>query len=229
MCTQVNAQLDTQLMEMWIKDIWLKHTQGRKALLILDSHHPHCSEDYQSLLIEGNTTVGIIPHGCSSKLQPVAISLAKPLKDVCSMCASLFYHSQLNSLSSPGDKLRSASRQDICLWVQKAFEHVAEKPGVVINSFKATGLTLALDESESHLLRNDDFQEKVEMKEGEEEVEEVPEITTLEDEVVVGGDPEDTADYCDGAIERLYNYVLQIQNKAATQTDLHVQTDEIQA
>ena len=232
-CTQANAQLDTHLMEMWIKDIWLKHTQGRKALLTLDSHHPHCSEDYQSLLIEGNTTVGIIPHGCSSKLQPVAISLATSLKDVCNKCASIFYDSQLNSLSGPRDKLRSASRQDICLWLRRAFEHVSKMPGLVVNSFKATGLTLALDGSEGHLFRNDSFQEKVEKEDGEKEEgeEKIPEITTLEDEVVGGEDPEDTTDYgqLDSSIERLYNYVLAIQNKASTETDLQTIEDQLQA
>ena len=69
-CVQVKGWMDGDLMKKWIRQIWVKYTQRRKALLVMDSFRAHYTEDIQDLLAAANSEVAFIPGGCTSKLQP---------------------------------------------------------------------------------------------------------------------------------------------------------------
>ena len=67
LCVQVKGWMDGDLR---IRQIWVKYTQCRKALLVMDSFRAHCTEDIQDLSAAANSEVAFIPGGCTSKLQP---------------------------------------------------------------------------------------------------------------------------------------------------------------
>ena len=230
MCVQESGYLDSGLMDLWMKEVWLKHTQSRKALLVMDCCHPHLTGDYQTLLRQGNTTVHLIPPGCSSKLQPVATSLAPLFKNTCSKLCSEFYQSKLSSLLNSGDRLRSASREDISPWLVSAYTRLTKMPEMVTQSFKATGLTLALDGSESHLYRVDGPKEEfVVQEEPKEEATEVEMIAEpAEEQGVVDSAFEELDHSLDNSLKTLYSYMLQMQNKALSETDMHLLEDQLQ-
>ena len=155
MCVQVKGWMNGDLMKKWIRQIWVMYTQRRKALLVMDSFRAHCTEDIQDLLVAANSEVAFIPGGCTSKLQPLDVSLNKPFKVECRKSFSSFCRSQLTNMSDPTDRLKRASKQQVLQWVEAAQKHLSERPEMVKRSFQVTGISLALDGPESNLFRND--------------------------------------------------------------------------
>ena len=60
---------------------WLKYTSHRKALLVMDSFSAHCTEEILNLS-RNSTDIAVIPGGCTSKLQPLDVSLNRPFKSI---------------------------------------------------------------------------------------------------------------------------------------------------
>ena len=131
-------------MDRWIKEIYLKHTKSKEALLIMNTFRAHCTEEIISLLSKHHSSVALIPGGCTSKLQPLDVSLNKPFKQLCRQEFSTYCRSQLSTMSSSADCLKTASKQEVCQWLTKAHDHLCAQPG----------LSLALDGSEDNLFRN---------------------------------------------------------------------------
>ena len=75
-------------------------------------------------------------------------------------------------MSSSADRLKTASKQEICQWVVKAQNYLSAHPEMITKSFKVTGVSLALDGSEDHLFRNKDILQQANQPEDEEEGEE---------------------------------------------------------
>ena len=76
-------------------------------------------------------------------------------------------------MSNPADRLKTASRQQVCQWVQEAQQYLSDHPDMVIKAFQVTGISLALDGSENHLLRNEKLlQQALSLEEEEREEEE---------------------------------------------------------
>ena len=44
--------MNGDLMMVWVRGIWNKHTKCRKSLFVMDSLHAHCTEDIQDLLVK---------------------------------------------------------------------------------------------------------------------------------------------------------------------------------
>ena len=103
MCVQEKGWMDGHLMKRWIRDVWIAHTQRRKALLVMYSFRAHCTEDIQDVLARANSEISFIPGGCTSKLQPLDVSLNKPFKTIlCRKSFSNFCRSQLSAMSAVG-------------------------------------------------------------------------------------------------------------------------------
>ncbi len=234
-CVQENGYFDSSLMELWMKEIWLKHTQSRKSLLVMDYCHPHLTEDYASVLAQNNTTLCRIPPGCSTKLQPVTVALAGPLNKTCRTLCANYYQAKLDALKNPGDRLRSASKEDICPWLIAGYARIATMQEEVIMSFKTTGLTLALDGSEDSLYRINQ-ENKPEIIEvvptiQEEVLEEAQDASTVE--IVTDQTPLDEGaitelDNSLHSLKTLYSYMLQMQNKALSDTDMQILEEQLQ-
>ena len=75
--------MDGTLMIRWINEIYLKYTGNKKSLLVMDTFSAHCSDEIISLLSKHHSRVALIRGGCTSKLQPLDVSLNKPFKQVC--------------------------------------------------------------------------------------------------------------------------------------------------
>lgn len=171
-CVQQKGWMDGTLMMRWINEIYLKYTGSKKSLLVMDTFSVHCSDEIISLLSKHHSRVALIPGGCTSKLQPLDVSLNKPFKQVCRQEFQTYCRSQLATKSSSADRLKTASKQEICQWVVKAQNYLSAHPEMITKSFKVTGISLALDGSEDHLFRNKDILQQANQPEDEEEGEE---------------------------------------------------------
>ena len=64
----------------------------KKALLILDSFRAHTTEGIKDVFDEVETVTPVIPGGCTSKLQPLDVSVNKPFKAILRSCWIKFVH-----------------------------------------------------------------------------------------------------------------------------------------
>ena len=62
-------------MKQWITKVWIVYTKKWPSLLILDSFSAHITEGIKSMFERFNTTVIVIPGGCTSVLQPLDVSV----------------------------------------------------------------------------------------------------------------------------------------------------------
>jgi len=79
-CVQTKGWMDEGLMMRWTKDVLLRHTQKERCLLVLDSFAGHKTEAVRKLFRRSNIVPAVIPGGCTSKLQPLDVSINKPFK-----------------------------------------------------------------------------------------------------------------------------------------------------
>jgi len=81
--TQHKAWMDEDMMLKWIDLVWEPATEGKCALLVLDSFSAHVTNDVKKCLKEINTVPLVITGGCTSKIQPLDVCLNKPFKAFC--------------------------------------------------------------------------------------------------------------------------------------------------
>ena len=72
--------MDEEMMLEWIDLVWEPATEGQRAMLVLDSFSAHITPAVKQKLKSINTVPLVIPGGCTSKIQPLDVSLNKPFK-----------------------------------------------------------------------------------------------------------------------------------------------------
>ena len=77
---QEKGWMDENLMLRWIRDIYLKYTKKERSLLLLDSFRGHLTDNVKKAFRKGNMVMALIPGGCTSKVQPLDVSINKPFK-----------------------------------------------------------------------------------------------------------------------------------------------------
>jgi hypothetical protein len=148
---QAKGWMDQGIMRKWIKSILTPHTKVRHCLLVFDSFRAHLTDEVLQSLAKVNTTVVVIPGGCTSKVQPVDVSLNKPIKDIVrGLWEDLMVQHVNQSTTSSAP---SVSKDDIVDWIVRANTLLSTQGNCVTKSFKVCGLTNALDGTENHLIR----------------------------------------------------------------------------
>lgn len=79
-CVQRKGWMDEQLMLRWVSEILVPHTKKDRALLVLDSFTAHKTDAVKKAMRKVNVVPAVIPGGCTSKLQPLDVSINKPFK-----------------------------------------------------------------------------------------------------------------------------------------------------
>ena len=63
-------------------DQGVKHTKRKHCLLVFDTFCGHLTEDVTKALRKTNTSTIVVPGGCTSKVQPIDVSLNRPIIDI---------------------------------------------------------------------------------------------------------------------------------------------------
>ena len=153
---------------------WLTHVykaEDESRLLVVDSYKPHISDESREIVVsECNSSLVIIPGGCTSIAQPMDRSVNKPFKD--SMRESWTSWMKLDRATTRMGNLKQPTRQDVINWVSKAWASI--KVETLTKSFLSCGISNALDGSEDDCVNSDipplDISE-LDEEEDEEEVE----------------------------------------------------------
>ena len=147
---QKKAWVDEGQMLKWIKEVWIKYTKKAPSLLFLDSFSAHTTQAVKDSFKQYNTTIIVIPGGLTSVLQPLDVSINKPVKNHLRHSWEDYMLQNTNS-GNPA----KPSKQCIVEWIVEANGMIDSNKCIVKKSFLVTGLSNALGGYEDALIRND--------------------------------------------------------------------------
>jgi len=107
--------------------------------------------------------LAVIPGGCTSKLQPLDVSVNKPFKADLRASWSDFIREAAEEMAKskdtdePIERLKPADKQLVVDWIVSAVENLKKKRELIQNSFRVTGIANTLNGSEDHMIRNVSF------------------------------------------------------------------------
>jgi hypothetical protein len=95
---QENAWADEEVMMYYFRHMWspwMTKAGNPSKLLIADVHRAQKTDKILRFLREScNTTMALVPPGCTSLIQPLDVSVNAPFKNVSISCLSSFYQSR---------------------------------------------------------------------------------------------------------------------------------------
>ncbi|KAJ4439802.1 hypothetical protein ANN_07930 [Periplaneta americana] len=132
---QEEGLMDSACMCQWLQYVWFKHVP-EPNLLLLDCHQPHTGDTVGAEFSSHQSTRLIIPGGCTSKLQPLEVSLKSMFHTSIQKQWSLFNSRSTGAWDGTANKLQLPGRKEIVDWVTVAYQHLqtAEQNWVVFAS-----------------------------------------------------------------------------------------------
>lgn len=141
------------LMRVWINEIW-KGRPGAffrpESMLVMDSMTAHITEGIKKECQNIKTSLGIIPGGLTSKLQPLDVGVNHVFKMHVRALWEKWMAEGIHTYTATG-KQRKAPYAEVCRWVLEAWAKVSED--IVRKSFVSTFLPKPDDSSDDD---NDD-------------------------------------------------------------------------
>ena len=101
---------------------------------------------------EHSTTHCVIPRGCTSKLQPLDVSINKTFKQILKGCWANFIHTSVQHAADKAEKVKTTSKQQVLDWVVMARQKMKDRRELITKSFQVTGIT----SSDPAVVRSDD-------------------------------------------------------------------------
>ena len=130
----------------------LKLQACHPALAIIDCFKGQTTPRILSLLRENNIIPLIVPANCTDKLQPIDLSINKPIKHQMRTRFQSWYADEIQRQlkEMPIDKVRidltaPVVKSNCARWLIAVVQNLQERPVVAINGFKESGILAAVD------------------------------------------------------------------------------------
>lgn len=143
---RVEGFSEKEELEIWTANIWqhyLKTQNGNKAMLVIDGHHSHMTEDFLSTLSGTQTLPLVIPSGCSSQRQPLEMFVQPVLKKFLLCRWSHFAMQNRTAEVQPEDLVRL-----LMSWLEEALACFSGRPQMIQHSFCFSRLITEHEECE---------------------------------------------------------------------------------
>jgi hypothetical protein len=152
---QEKGWMDTNLVRDWIKTVWGRRPGGvsRRSLLVLDAFRAHTSDDVKSMLTDYKTNLAVIPGGMTCMLQPLDVSIKKPMKQMLQIKWNEWYCSGPQSFTAGGRRRRKPELEEICQWIVDCWQQL--DPAIIQRAFKKCCISNHLDGTEDDILFKD--------------------------------------------------------------------------
>ena len=122
----------------------LELSPDQRALCIIDNFSAHCTDDAMQLLEVHKIDTVFVPPNCTGELQPIDLSINKPVKDI---LRKEFHQWHSEEIAVQSDQYKpvqmplSVMKPLDAIWLKKAFDHVQTHPDLIKNGFKAAGIS----------------------------------------------------------------------------------------
>ncbi|XP_053350787.1 pogo transposable element with ZNF domain isoform X1 [Clarias gariepinus] len=135
---RVEGFSEKEELEIWTANVWqqyLNTQNGNKAMLVIDGHYSHMTEDFLSILGTTHTLPLVIPPGCSSQRQPLEMCVRPVLKKFLLCRWSYFANQNKIADVKPEDLVRL-----LMSWLEEALTFCSGKPEMIQHSFGLSSL-----------------------------------------------------------------------------------------
>ena len=150
-----NGWMDEAGCMEWVRTTFPVHSEERK-LLVWDSFRGHLTENVKAELRRRKVDAAVIPGGLTSVLQPLDVSLNKPMKDKVRTRWAEWMVDGDHSYTPAGNQC-PPPKELLIKWTREAWADI--DTNIVKKSFLKTGISCALDGSQDDELWRGDEEE----------------------------------------------------------------------
>ena len=118
------------------------------ALVIFDRFRGQCTPHIMSLLESRNILIAIVPANCTDRLQPLDVSVSKPVKDFLQSKVQSWYSDQICS-SLKGDEYEPTVDLQMSVvkslgaqWLIEMYDYMKSRPDIISNGFRDAGIII---------------------------------------------------------------------------------------
>ena len=157
---QEKGWMDEVLMLDWIKNVLRPFTDRNPSLLVMDSYRAHLTDKVKKELRKANCDLAIIPGGCTSVLQPLDVSINRPYKAWMRREFTAYLDTEVQRVEDAeddGERIQTASKEEVLRWVSACSNTLSQRQELIKKSFIVTGITPALNGTDDHWIRNDEY------------------------------------------------------------------------
>jgi hypothetical protein len=145
-----NGWMNDQLTADWLKQVFHPFAFGRR-MLVWDSYKCHISESTKTALRTYNSTVAVVPGGCTKYIQPADVSWNKAFKAKMTEYYGQWMAGDQDKELTRGGNLKAPSKLLMLKWIREAWNSLDKE--IILKSFKACGISTAFDGSEDSLIQ----------------------------------------------------------------------------
>ena len=132
---QEKGWMDDNLVKDWLRTVWGRRPGAltKKSLLVLDAFRCHKTDMVKKELRQMKSSLAVIPGGMTSMLQPLDVSINKPMKTLLRKRCNDWYSDGAHTFTA-GGKMHKPELQEISKWVADAWLEI--DPAIIVRSFK---------------------------------------------------------------------------------------------
>lgn len=134
-----SGTMNSKLMQFYIDHVLRPDLNGKASLLLLDEFKAHSTETTTNRLNELKVTPFMIPGGYTSILQPLDVSINKPLKTHYRDLWLDWYDTCEPQFTKSCNR-KKASYETIFSWAEKMFSQQSTRTAMNMHSFEVSGL-----------------------------------------------------------------------------------------
>ena len=126
----------------------MKLQEDQRALLTFDPFEGQVTEQMFELLEENHANIVLVPANCTDRLQPLDVSIKKPVKSFLRKQLQEWYAQEIcEQLRDPPTQVDSVDlRLNVvkplgARWMIKIYDYMKSNPEIIRNGFKGVGIT----------------------------------------------------------------------------------------